>query len=467
MAAVSSPVIWRHQAEGRDFAHRLWKEGHRGVMLAMIMGSGKTRLAIELVGDLDVRLVLIVCPRRVIDVWRAQFSQYSTGEWQFAALDSRVGSVRDKMALARDMYSWARERNQRLVVCINYESARIEPFASWALRVPWPVVVSDEIHRIKDAAGRTSRFMSKLGVRAHFRLGLTGTPMPHMPLDIWGQFRFLDPRILDPTYGSFKIRHAVMGGYFNKEIVAWRDLDQLYEKFRSISFQVDASVLDLPPAIDETIQADFTPEGERAYREMENEMITWIRTMDEGRVPVTAANAMVRLMRLQQITGGSLPDEQLQPVIVDTAKERLLEDFLADVGREPVVVFAVYKADLAAIRRAARMNSLLSGEVSGAQDDLKAWQRGGKEDPTVLAVQMQSGAEGIDMTRARLAVYYSHGFSLALYQQSRARILRPPQKQPVAFYHLQIRYSIDAHILRAVLARQDLVEGVLKGLRKS
>lgn len=571
-------------------------------MLAMIMGSGKTRLAIELVGDLDVRLVLIVCPRRVIDVWRAQFSQYSTGEWQFAALDSRVGSVRDKMALARDMYSWARERNQRLVVCINYESARIEPFASWALRVPWPVVVSDECvppgslvstpngnipienlregdtilgydhatnkivetrvsttfarqtaspliqigkarltpahpvwtvnrgyvqagalkatdtilefygnqqenpshdlrilrtagqsgkshpvynietrtgnyfvddvlvhncHRIKDAAGRTSRFMSKLGARAHFRLGLTGTPMPHMPLDIWGQFRFLDPRILDPTYGSFKIRHAVMGGYFNKEIVAWRDLDQLYEKFRSIAFQVDASVLDLPPAIDETIQADFTPEGERAYREMENEMITWIRTMDEGRVPVTAANAMVRLMRLQQITGGSLPDEQLQPVIVDTAKERLLEDFLADVGREPVVVFAVYKADLAAIRRAARMNSLLSGEVSGAQDDLKAWQRGGKEDPTVLAVQMQSGAEGIDMTRARLAVYYSHGFSLALYQQSRARILRPPQKQPVAFYHLQIRYSIDAHILRAVLARQDLVEGVLKGLRKS
>jgi superfamily II DNA or RNA helicase len=258
-----------------------------------------------------------------------------------------------------------------------------------------------------------------------------------------------------------------MGGYFNKEIVAWRDLDQLYEKFSSIAFQVDSSVLDLPESIDETIETEFTPEGERVYREMENEMITWIRTMDEERVPVTAANSMVRLTRLQQITGGSLPDEQLQPVIVDTAKERLLEDFLADVGPEPVVVFAVYKADLAAIHRAARMNYLASGEVSGARDDLSAWQRGGKSDPTVLAVQMQSGAEGIDMTRARLAVYYSHGYSLALYKQSRARILRPPQKKPVAFYHLQVKSSIDQYVLRAVLARQDLVEGVLKGLRKS
>ena len=309
--------------------------------------------------------------------------------------------------------------------------------------------------------------MARLGLVTRYRLGLTGTPMPHMPIDIWGPFRFLDRNILDPTYGSFKVRHALMGGYFKKEIVGWRDLDQLFEKFNKIAFQVDASVLDLPPAIDETLEADFTEEGARIYREMENEMLAWIQDQDGRGVAVTAANAMVRLMRLQQITGGSLPDAEGRSTVVDTAKEQLLADFLADIGQEPTVVFGIYKPDLAAIHRAATANGLRSGEVSGARDELAAWQRGGDQDPTVLAVQMQSGTEGLDMTRARLGVYYSHGYSLALYLQSRARILRPPQKRPVAFYHLEIRNSIDPHVLGAVLARQDLVQGVLKGLRKS
>jgi superfamily II DNA or RNA helicase len=467
VTAAASVPAWAHQLRGREFAHELWRKGRRGVLLDMAMGTGKTRLAIELIGDLNARFALIVCPKRVVEVWRAQFAQYAAGPWEFVTLDDRAGSVRDKMAQARDRYAWAQEREQRLAVCINYESARLDPFAAWAQKILWHVVVADECHRLQQSSGRTSKFMARLGLNARFRIGLTGTPMPHTPLDIWGPYRFLDRNILDPTYGSFKIRHAKMGGFFNKQIVGWRDLDQLNEKFRTIAFQVDSSVLNLPPAIDETLEADFTPAGERVYRQMERDMVAWIEDMDGQGVPVTAANAMVRLQRLQQITGGSLPDELLRPAAVDDAKERLLADFLEDVGQEPVVVFAVYKADLAAIHRAAAANALLSGEVSGSRDEFASWRRGAKDDPTVLAVQMQSGSEGIDMTRSRLTVYYSHGYSLRLYLQSRARILRPPQRRPCAFYHLQIRNSIDRHILRAVLSRQDFIEGVLKGLRKN
>jgi SNF2 family DNA or RNA helicase len=295
-------------------------------------------------------------------------------------------------------------------------------------------------------------------------LGLTGTPMPHSPLDVWGQFHFLDRTIYDPTFGAFRLRYAKMGGYHNKVPVEWRDLDDLYAKFRSIAFQVDESALDLPDAIDETLECDLSPEGARIYREMEEDMVAWIRVTESQGIPVTAANSMVRLMRLQQITGGSLPNEYGEPVVVDRAKEGLLSDFLEDIGAEPVVVFAVYKADLARIHRAAGASQLASAEISGARDELEQWKRG---KASVLAVQIQSGGEGIDLTRARLAVYFSHGFSLAQYKQSRARIWRPPQKRGVAIYHLQIRNSIDQYILRAVLARQDLVESVLKGLRKN
>lgn len=464
MTTTSTVVAWAHQARGREFVHDLWKSGKRGALLSMIMGSGKTKLAIDLVNDLNSQIPLIICPVRVVEVWRAQFEKYSTVPYEFLALDDRAGSVQEKTAHARDMVRWALERKQRLAICINYEGARIEPFASWALRRPWEIVIADEIHRLQNPSGRTSRFLSKLGLNAFHRLGLTGTPMPHSPLNVWGEFHFLDRSIYDPTFGAFRLRYARMGGYHNKEIVEWRDLDDLYAKFREIAFQVDESALDLPDAIDETLTCDLEPEGARIYREMEEDMVAWIRDMDGQGIPVTAANSMVRLIRLQQITGGSLPNEQNQPVVINHAKESLLADFFEDIGSEPVVVFAVYRADLAAIHRAAMSAGLRSAEISGSRDELASWKKG---ESSVLAVQIQSGGEGIDLTRARLAVYYSHGFSLAQYKQSRSRIWRPPQTRNCRFYHCQVRNSIDQYVLRAVLARQDLVESVLKGLRKN
>jgi SNF2 family DNA or RNA helicase len=56
---------------------------------------------------------------------------------------------------------------------------------------------------------------------------------------------------------------------------------------------------------------------------------------------------------------------------------------------------------------------------------------------------MQAGSEGISLVRARYAVYYSTGFSLGLYLQSRARLHRPGQTRPVVYYHLVVRDTVD------------------------
>ena len=222
----------------------------------------------------------------------------------------------------------------------------------------------------------------------------------------------------------------------------------------------------LPPAIDEVEEGALGREGARIYREMEEEMVAWVAAGEA----VTAANAMVKLLRLQQITGGALPVGQEKCRVIDAAKETMLADLLSDLmgnldEPEPVVVFARFRADLEAIHRAAQAAGHLSGELSGARDDLAYWQKGGRGAPTVLAVQIQAGGVGIDLTRARIAVYYSLGFSLADYLQSRARVLRPPQRRPVAFYYLQIRNSIDQYVQAAVERRQDLIESVLNELR--
>src|SRR5690606_42059487 len=49
----------------------------------------------------------------------------------------------------------------------------------------WDMVILDESHKIKAPGGKASLFCARLGQRAVNRLILTGTPMPHSPLDIY------------------------------------------------------------------------------------------------------------------------------------------------------------------------------------------------------------------------------------------------------------------------------------------
>jgi SNF2 family DNA or RNA helicase len=460
-ATTTQTSRWAHQQAAFEFVEKLWRTGRRGTMLAMDMGTGKTRVAVDLTTAFDLPLILILCPLRVVEVWRQQFRQYAHVPYEFLPLDDRAGSVQDKARRAKEMLSWALARGRRLAIAINYESARSEPFAHWALANVWPLVIADESHRLKQASGRASRFASRLTLRSRYRLALTGTPMAHEPIDIWAQFRFLDPTILDPTFGSFKLRHAVMGGYFNKEIKGWRDLDELKRKFYTIAFRVTNEVLDLPPELDQSLYATLSPRAARVYRDMEEHLIA---ELESGLI--TAANALVRLLRLQQITGGTVTDDSLVEHQIDTAKEDALTDFLSDLDpTEPVAVFARFKSDLRAIHRAATKAGLCSGELSGDHDDLAAWQRGAIGDPTILAVQIQAGGIGVDLTRARYAVYYSMGFSLTDYLQSRARVRRPPQTRPVTYYHILVTDSIDETVLRAVLARQDLIHSTLEEVK--
>lgn len=458
MSAI--PPRWAHQEQAFQFIRQLYAHQQHGGMLGMAMGTGKSRIGAEVAVAEQAEQLLIVSPLRVVQVWEQQLARYAPGHFHVLALDDRVGSVEEKYRKAREVYQWSQEHHRPAAILINYDSARLHPFGDWAANRIWGMVIADECHRLKEARGRTSVWAAKLGLVAHRRLGLTGTPMPHTPIDIWGQFRFLNPFHLERTYGEFKNRYAVMGGYFDKQIVSWQNLEELEERFRQLAFRVDDSVLDLPPEMDETRTAPLGREGARIYAEMEREMIAWVA---EG-AEVTAANALVRLLRLAQITGGTVETEDGLIRAIDHAKEDLLEELLTDL-REPVVVFCRFRADLEAVHRAAKRAELRSLELSGKYDHLKNWQQAKNNDYAVLAVQMQAGGVGVDLSRARIGIYYSHGFSLAEYLQSRARIRRPPQQRPCVYYHLQIRDSVDEYILEAIHARRDLVESVLDRMR--
>lgn len=455
---------WSHQRTARRFAQERWTNGFPGVLLAMWMGTGKTKTAIDLAASLSPTRLLVVCPMRIVAVWELQLKLHAPFPYRLAALDDRVGSVAAKARAARDTLALARAEGRVAVIVINYESACFEPFASWALANYWPLIIADEIHRIKSNSGKQSRFMGRLAVRAARRLGLTGTPLPHSLLDAWAQFRFLDARVFDETFHSYKTRYALFGGFHNKQIKGFREVEDFNRRFYSITYRVtkEEALPDLPPQIDQLLECELSPRGAQIYRELEANFITWLGDAPEEEL--TVPNAMVLLLRLQQVTGGTLKDDSGQEHAVDDSKEELLTDWLSDLDpEEPVVVFARFHSDLDAIRRACQKAERSSGELSGrSQEGFAGWKEG---KVSVLATQIQVGSEGQDFTRARYCVFYSMGFSLSQYQQARDRLHRPGQTRSVFYYHLLVRNTIDRRVLRAVENRSKIVETILQEMR--
>jgi len=145
---------------------------------------------------------------------------------------------------------------------------------------------------------------------------------------------------------------------------------------------------------------------------------------------------------------------------IDKAKAEALREIIEGTD-EPVVVFAQFRYDLATVHK---VGGDQVAELSGRCDELADWAAGHKR---ILAVQIASGAEGIDLTRARYAVYLSTGFNLGLYLQSEKRVHRPGQAKPVTYYHIVARDTIDEKVLGALRSRRNTVDAVLSMISRS
>ena len=203
-------------------------------------------------------------------------------------------------------------------------------------------------------------------------------------------------------------------------------------------------------------KADLEPQAKKHYKEIEEEFITEV----DGGV-VTVVNALAKLLRLQQVAAGFLPVED-EYRRVSNAKGEVLQELLEDLAGEYVVVFCRFHHDIDLVKQVSETldrggRNKCCGEISGRMNEYQEWKNG---EFSTLVVQLQAGV-GIDLTRARYAIFYTLGFSLGDYEQCLARIHRPGQRGTATVYHILARGTVDVKIKRALEARADIVRFVL------
>ena len=445
--------LWSHQAEAVEFCR-----DRPGSMLNMWMGTGKTLCAIALMISENYQTILVVCPKSVIDVWESELEKHSDTPFDLCILNEK--NTQHKAKQLRKALTNAKFKKKKLIALINYDSVWRGELGKTILAEIWDLVVADEVHRIKSGMGVTSRFMASLRDRAKKRLGLTGTPMPHSPVDIFAQFRFLNPSIYGFSFTRFRAQYCIMGGYGGYEVKGYQNEADLKKRFESITFTATKDVLDLPEYQHIQRRVPLDMKGMEVYLQFEELFYTELK---EGKV--TAQNALVKLLRLQQITSGFLRTDEGKEVRIDYAKQNLLEEIFEDIDvHEPIVIFSRFRHDIQTVRFAALKAERLTSELSGTQNQLEEWQSGKTE---VLAANIRSGGVGVDLSRARYCIFYSLGFSLGDYEQALARLHRPGQKRNVVYIHLIAKGTVDEKVYGALRKRKQVVETILEGGIKS
>ena len=353
-----------------------------------------------------------------------------------------------------------------LVVIINYESAWRTGIAERIEKIKWSTIVFDEIQKLKAHNGKASKFFGKLTEKHHkaLRLGLSGTPLSNSPLDAFAVFRALAPGVFGKSWTRFRSRYALMNPHIRGMVLRLINQDELAEKVAEHCDRVRTEdVVDLPPVRHQTIPVELSPAERKAYKEMKNDMVLELPE-DQTIIP---DNALTQLLRLAQMTGGFIGGVDCPGGVlrVGTGKPDKLDaliDFCESLDEnEPLVVVCRFRSDLDSV---GQITGRKIYELSGRKNELEKWQR--CDEGSVLAVQIQAGATGIDLTRASQCVFYSIGYSLADYHQMLARTHRPGQTRSVLYTHLVVRDSVDESVYRALKNKKQVIDAVIGDLRE-
>ena len=435
----------------------------RGYALLMEMGCGKSLTAIAITGQLylckNIHRVLIAAPLSILGVWESEFAKFADFPHSLKIL---CGTTAQKAEILRNMNG-----DDLQVAVVNYDSV-------WRLEkeiMLWKpsLIICDEGHRLKSHTTNASKSLHKIGAKSDYRLLLTGTVITNKALDIFSQYKFLNPRIFGNSFYSFRNRYFESYGYGNYQFRLKKSMeDELMRRIHCIAYRATKSeCLDLPSITDIIQTVELEPSAMKMYRNLVKENYTEL-----GNGEVSAANILTKLLRLSQLTGGFLSKDDCPEIqAVSRAKLDALADIIENAQNEgqKIVVIARFTAEINAIKKmldkAKVQYSVIDGSTQNRTEQVEQFQN--NSDVSVFIGQIATAGLGITLTAASTLVFYSLDYSMSNFEQAKARIHRVGQTQPCTYIYLTAKGTVDAKILTALRSKADLAKMLIDDYRSN
>ena len=435
------------QRAGIHFA--LTRPEGMGTLFADEMGLGKTVQALGTVNALsqDIRNVLIVCPASLKFNWKKE-----AGEWLTASADIQVHPSIPYFDPEKKLH----------VQITNYDQLGALPVS-----ISPDMLILDEAHYIKSRTAERTKKSIYVAKRSKRLLALTGTPIPNNTEDIYTLMSLLDPARWN-NFSQFAARYCnaqqkwrkAKGRLFSyMDTTGSSNLEELQRELRSTIMirRMKADVLSELPAKQRRILA-LPPDGVETILNEEKDLFhkygftaeTTVEEMKKLRVPFEEISAVRKKTGLAKV-----------PLIIEHVKAVLEEG----APSKKVILFLHHQDAISAVFD--KMDELgyspcvIRGETADnmRQAAVERFQR--NPYARLFIGSIGAAAVGITLTASSHVIFGEVSWSPKDMSQAEDRAHRIGQKECVQVDMLVFDGSLDANIMKKVVAKMKVADAAL------
>jgi SNF2 family DNA or RNA helicase len=282
---------------------------------------------------------------------------------------------------------------------------------------------------------------------------MTGTPASQSPTDAYGLAKLVNPEGVPNFFTAWRdevMYKATMFKWMPKPNSKERVFKALQPAIRFTKEQC----LDLPPVMTLTREVPLTPQQNKYYNMLKENML--VHAAGET---ITAVNAAAMLSKLLQVSAGAAYADGKEVVEFDAAPRLgVLEEILEETSRK-VIIFALFRSSIDTIHahlvKKGFTAEVIHGGVSASKraDIIQRFQN--QPDPRLLVMQPQATAHGITLTAADTVVFYGPLMSVEQYVQAIARADRKGQdSDKVTVVHIQSS-PVERKMFKALTSKVD------------
>lgn len=393
------------------------------------MGLGKTFVGSEKLISFGTAMNLLICQHSKIKDWIQHFVDHYP--------DVSVYNLTDPKQL--DWFLQGIGLHEQKVGIINYElTFRRSQLLQISDICPFSLML-DESSMIQNEAAKRSKFALKL--KPENVVLLSGTPTAGKYERLWSQLRLLGWNISKDLYWKQYIETEWVenDGFFRKDVVGYKNVDRLKSKLAqhgAVFMKTEDAGIELPDKQIIPVMVNTTKQYSTFMRKR-------IITIDGKEL--VGDTALTRRLYARMLCG-QYNKEKLQAFkdLIDSSDDRF-------------VVFYNFNEELNLLKDLAedRPISIINGETK----DRTAFDQ---YDNTIIFVQYQAGAMGLNLQAANKVIYFTLPQSSELFDQSHKRIHRIGQKNNCLYYYLLCAGSVEEDILETLKMRKDYTDELFK-----
>lgn len=285
-------------------AHSYPKEGWGHIL---DMGLGKTAVALNefcmAAEDANFTRMLVVAPNNFKGDWKIEAEEFRF-PYSFIVLDAN-----NRDAVKRQL---RKDTEKTLAMAVNFE-ALAYPATMEVIKLfcgaHRTYLAIDESVKIKNPNSGFFRNVSVLSGMATMVRILSGKPVVQGPHDLWAQLRVLGA-LSGFNYFAFRNRYCLMGGFKGKEVIGYKNEEEIKNYLKNWMFTANARDYSDRPLPTYTLrEVPLSDRQRELYNDMERDFM-----VDLGNNKfITAPMVITRYSKLQQITSGFVYDENSAP----------------------------------------------------------------------------------------------------------------------------------------------------------